>query len=152
MCLAAGRDCQYAAFPHELQAAAMQRKHDMLEERMVHHEDLYHSLKTRRPDEVEEILHQIQAGKDIMSVMENLEEGSLPLQLTSPQASYAPLSTNPSATPSNPMIANTATDNPSFASSQAHYPGSEQRFIRYRPPHARLTSRSVRDSPVAVIY
>ncbi|KAM0370908.1 hypothetical protein ACHAPK_005103 [Fusarium culmorum] len=73
----------------------MQRKHDMLEERMVHHEDLYHSLKTRRPDEVEEILHQIQAGKDIMSVMENLEEGSLPLQLTSPQASYAPLSTNP---------------------------------------------------------
>lgn len=126
MCLAAGRDCQYAAFPHELQAAAMQRKHDMLEERMVHHEDLYHSLKTRRPDEVEEILHQIQAGKDIMSVMENLEEGSLPLQLTSPQASYAPLSTNPSAIPSNPMIANTATDNPSFASSQAHYPGSEQ--------------------------
>ncbi|KAM0541694.1 hypothetical protein ACHAO7_010361 [Fusarium culmorum] len=119
----------------------MQRKHDMLEERMVHHEDLYHSLKTRRPDEVEEILHQIRAGKDIMSVMENLEEGSLPLQLTSPQASYAPLSTNPSATPSNPMIANTATDNPSFASSQAHYPGSEQRFIRYRPPHARLTSR-----------
>jgi hypothetical protein len=82
-------------------------------------------------------------------VMENFQEGSLLLQLISPQASHAPLSTNPSATPSNPMV---ATDNPSFASSQAHYPGSEQRFIRCRPPHARLTSRSVRDSSVAVLY
>ncbi|SPJ78507.1 related to pathway-specific regulatory protein nit-4 [Fusarium torulosum] len=60
-----GRDCQYAAFPYELQAAATQRKHDLLEERMVHHEDLYDSLKTRRPEEVEDILRQIQAGKDI---------------------------------------------------------------------------------------
>lgn len=62
------------------------------------------------------------------------------------------ISITTSLPPSNPMVANTVTGNPSFASSQAHYPGNEQRFIRCRPPYARLTSRSVRDPSVALLY
>ncbi|KAH7477726.1 hypothetical protein FOMA001_g9808 [Fusarium oxysporum f. sp. matthiolae] len=118
----------------------MQRKNDLLEERIVDYEHLYDSLKTRQPEEAQEILRWIRAGKGIKSVTENFQ-GSLLLQPTFPAASHAPLSTSPDTTPSNPMTRNTATGSPGFASSQAHYLGSEQRFIRCHPPRARLTSR-----------
>ncbi|RFN51860.1 hypothetical protein FIE12Z_3821 [Fusarium flagelliforme] len=86
---------------HKLQAAAIKRKNNLLEERMVDHENLYDSLKTRQPDEAQEILRRIRAGNNIKSVTENFQEGGLLLQLTSPTASHAPLSTSPGATPSN---------------------------------------------------
>jgi hypothetical protein len=130
----------------------MQRNHDLLQERIVYHENLYDSLKGRQPEEAEEILRRVRAGKDIKSVTEDFQEGSLLLQLTSPAASHAPLSTSPGATPSNPVAGNPATGSPGFASSQAHYSGSGQRFIRCHPPRARLTSRSVRRSSVAGLY
>jgi hypothetical protein len=85
-------------------------------------------------------------------VTENFQEGGLLLQLTSPTASHAPLSTSPGATPSNHVAGNTATGSPGFVSSQADYLGSGQRFIHCDPPRARLTSRSVRHSSVAGLY
>jgi hypothetical protein len=127
----------------------MQRKNDLLEERMVNHENLYDSLQRREPEEVQEILRRIRAGNDIKSVTENFQEGCLPFQLASPTASHAPLSTSPGATPSNPVAGNIASGRPGFATSQAPYVGSGQRFIHCVPPHARLTSRSVRHSAVA---
>jgi hypothetical protein len=130
----------------------MQRKNYLLEERIVYHENLYDSLQTRQPEEAQEILRRIRAGKDIKSVTGNFQEGSLLLQLTSPTASHAPLSTIPGATPSNPVAGNTATGSPGFVSSQADCLGSGQRFIHCDPPRARLTSRSVRHSSVAGLY
>jgi hypothetical protein len=85
-------------------------------------------------------------------VTENFQEGGLLLQLTSPTASHAPLSTSPGATPSNTVTENTVTNSLGSASSQAHYLGSGQRFIHCDPPRARLTSRSVRHSSVAGLY
>jgi hypothetical protein len=79
----------------------------------------------------------------------NFQEEGLILQLTSPAASHAPLSTSPGATPSNPVTGNTATGKPGFATSQKHYQGSERRFIRCHPPCARITSRSVRHLSVS---
>ncbi|KAH7186819.1 hypothetical protein DER44DRAFT_845204 [Fusarium oxysporum] len=128
-CLAAGRKCRYAASPDELQAAAMQRKNYLLEERIVYHENLYDSLQTWQPEEAQEILRRIRAGKDIKSMTENFQEGGLLVQLTSPTASHAPLLTSPGATSSNPVAGNTATGSPGF------------RFIHCDPPRARLTSR-----------
>ncbi|EXK77642.1 hypothetical protein FOQG_17662 [Fusarium oxysporum f. sp. raphani 54005] len=119
----------------------MQRKNDLLEERIIYHENLYDSLQTRQPEEAQEIFRRIRAGKDIKSVTENFQEGGLLLQLTSPTASHAPLSTSPGATPLNPVAGNTATGSPGFVSSQADYLGSAQRFIHCDPPRARLTSR-----------
>ncbi|KAF5703908.1 hypothetical protein FMUND_12805 [Fusarium mundagurra] len=113
-CFAAGRECRYAASPDELQAAAMQRKNDLLEERIVDHENLYESLQTRQPEEAQEILRRIRAGKDIKSVTENFQEGGQLLQLTSPMASHAPLSKSSGATPSNPVAGNTETGSPGF--------------------------------------
>ncbi|EXA30767.1 hypothetical protein FOVG_17870 [Fusarium oxysporum f. sp. pisi HDV247] len=140
-CFAAGRECRYAASPDKLQAAAMQRKNDLLEERIVEHENLYESLQTRQPEEAQEILRRIRAGKDIKSVTENFQEGGQLLQLTSPMASHAPLSTSSGATPSNPVTGNTETGSLGFVSLQADYLGSGQRFIHCDPPRARLTSR-----------
>ncbi|EGU87132.1 hypothetical protein FOPG_16446 [Fusarium oxysporum f. sp. conglutinans race 2 54008] len=85
-CIAAGRECRYAAHPHELQSAAIKRKYDELQERMVDHEKLYDTLRTRQPEEVEEIHRRIQAGGDVKSVMEDIQEGNLLLELTSSPA------------------------------------------------------------------
>ncbi|KAG7424683.1 Nitrogen assimilation transcription factor nit-4 [Fusarium oxysporum f. sp. raphani] len=85
-CIAAGRECRYAAHPHELQSAAIKRKYDELQERMIDHEKLYDTLRTRQPVEVEEILRRIQAGGDVKSVTEDIQEGDLLLELTSPPA------------------------------------------------------------------
>ncbi|GKU23078.1 unnamed protein product [Fusarium langsethiae] len=81
-CMSAGRECRYAARPHELQATAIKRKHDELQERMVDHEKLYDTLRTRQPEEVEEILRRIQSGGDVKSVVEGIQ-GNLLLELTS---------------------------------------------------------------------
>ncbi|RKK79041.1 hypothetical protein BFJ71_g16347 [Fusarium oxysporum] len=124
----------------------MQRKNDLLEERIVDHENLYDSLKTRQPEEAQEILRRIRAGKDIKSVTENFQEGGLLLQLTSPMTPHAPLSTRSGATSSNPLAGNTETGSPGFVSSQADYLGSGQRFIHCDPPRARLTSRYAENS------
>ncbi|KAK2468206.1 hypothetical protein H9L39_19852 [Fusarium oxysporum f. sp. albedinis] len=85
-CIVAGRECRYAAHPHELQPAAIKRKYDELQERMVDHEKLYDTLRTRQPEEVEEIHRRIQAGGDVKSVMEDIQEGNLLLELTSSPA------------------------------------------------------------------
>jgi hypothetical protein len=50
---------------------------------MVDHENLYDTLRTRQPEEVEEILRRIQAGGDVKSVTEDIQEGNLLLELTS---------------------------------------------------------------------
>jgi hypothetical protein len=49
---------------------------------MVDHEKLYDTLRTQQPEDVEEILCRIQAGGDVKSVMEDVQEGNL-LELTS---------------------------------------------------------------------
>ncbi|RKK65579.1 hypothetical protein BFJ69_g16157 [Fusarium oxysporum] len=85
-CIATGRECRYAAHPHELQLAAIKRKYDELQERMVDHEKLYDTLSARQPEEVEEILRRIQAGGDVKSVTEDIQEGDLLLELTSSPA------------------------------------------------------------------
>ncbi|KAH6949622.1 hypothetical protein DER45DRAFT_606568 [Fusarium avenaceum] len=82
-CIVAGWECRYAAHPHELQSAAIKRKYDELQERMVDYENLYDTLRTRQPEEVEEILRRIQAGGDVKSVMEDIQEGNQLLELTS---------------------------------------------------------------------
>ncbi|KAL5610590.1 hypothetical protein FOBRF1_006707 [Fusarium oxysporum] len=76
-------ECRYAAYPYELQAAAIKREYDKLQERLVDYEQLYDTLRTRQPEEVEEILRQIQAGGDVKSVIEGIQEGNLLLKLTS---------------------------------------------------------------------
>jgi hypothetical protein len=53
---------------------------------MVDHENLYDTLRTRQPEEVEEIHRRIQAGGDVKSVMEDIQEGNLLLELTSSPA------------------------------------------------------------------
>jgi hypothetical protein len=50
---------------------------------MIDHEKLYDTLRTRQPVEVEEILRRIQAGGDVKSVTEDIQEGDLLLELTS---------------------------------------------------------------------
>lgn len=54
---------------------------------MVDHEKLYETLRARQPEEVEEILRQIRAGEDVKSVMKDIQEGNLLLELTSSPAS-----------------------------------------------------------------
>ncbi|EXK75699.1 hypothetical protein FOQG_19535 [Fusarium oxysporum f. sp. raphani 54005] len=85
-CIVAGRECRYAAHPHELQLAAIKRKYDELQERMIDHEKLYDTLSARQPEEVKEILRRIQAGGDVKSVTEEIQEGDLLLELTSSPA------------------------------------------------------------------
>ncbi|KAH7118129.1 hypothetical protein B0J13DRAFT_590204 [Dactylonectria estremocensis] len=89
-CIAAGRDCRYAAHPLELQLAAIKRKHDELQERMVDHENLYETLRVRPPEEAEEVLRRIRAGGDIKSMTEDIEGGNLLLELISPPAFTPP--------------------------------------------------------------
>jgi hypothetical protein len=50
---------------------------------MVDHEKLYDTLRTRQPEEVEEILRRIQAGGDVKTVVDDIQEGNLLLELTS---------------------------------------------------------------------
>jgi hypothetical protein len=120
----------------------MQRKNDLLEERIVD-ENMYDLLKIWQPEEAQEMLRRIRAGKDIKSVTENFQGGGLFLQLTSPTASHALLSTSLGATSSNPLVGNTEAGSPGFISLQADYLGSGQRFIHYNPLCVRLTLRSV---------
>ncbi|CAG1963325.1 unnamed protein product [Fusarium graminearum] len=83
-CISAGQDCLYVAPMQELQAAAVKRKYDELQERMVDHEKLYDTLRAHQPEEIEEILHRIQAGGDVKSVVESIQEGSKFPKLISP--------------------------------------------------------------------
>lgn len=70
--------------------AAIKRKLDELQERMVDHENLYETLRTRQPEEAEEVLRRIRAGGDIKSVTEDIEGGNLLLELIAPPAFTPP--------------------------------------------------------------
>ncbi|KAG6980388.1 Nitrogen assimilation transcription factor nit-4 [Fusarium oxysporum f. sp. conglutinans] len=72
--------------PSANQLAAIKRKYDELQERMIDHEKLYDTLSARQPEEVKEILRRIQAGGDVKSVTEEIQEGDLLLELTSSPA------------------------------------------------------------------
>ncbi|KAM5341679.1 hypothetical protein ACJ41O_014710 [Fusarium nematophilum] len=87
-CLAAGKDCVFAAFPYELQAAALKRKHDELQSRVADHEDLYDSIRTGQLEEAEEIVRRIRTGIDVRSVTEDIHQGALLLQLASPSGEH----------------------------------------------------------------
>lgn len=54
---------------------------------MVDHEIIYEALRTRQPEEAQEILRRIRAGGDVKSMTEDIEGGNLLLELTSPPAS-----------------------------------------------------------------
>lgn len=59
----------------------IKRKYDEPQEQMIDHFKLYDTLRTRQPEEFEGIPHQ--AGGDVKRVMEDIQEGSLLLELTS---------------------------------------------------------------------
>ncbi|GKU23077.1 unnamed protein product [Fusarium langsethiae] len=128
-CMSAGRECRYAARPHELQATAIKRKHDELQERMVDHEKLYDTLRTRQPEEVEEILRRIQSGGDVKSVVEGIQ-GNLLLELTSfpeftPQQLPAQSVPSHQAMPYRPLAGEPQAQLPLYTKNQAtfHVPG-----------------------------
>ncbi|KAF4965479.1 hypothetical protein FSARC_6712 [Fusarium sarcochroum] len=136
-CVTGGRECQYASDPLEAEAAAIKRKHDELKEKMVEHENLYASLKSRDPHETDEILRRIRAGQDVKAVTEDIQGGSLtpqnnPLTATSRQKNNF-LVRNDSANTSSSAATSNSTSPPTR---------SDQRYsLGYNPqPQARLTS------------
>ncbi|KAF4980369.1 hypothetical protein FZEAL_3599 [Fusarium zealandicum] len=143
-CLAAGRDCQFTAHPYELQAADLKRKHDELQARVSEHENLYDSLKTARPEETEEILRRIRAGKDVTSMTEDIQEGGLLLRLASSSSSSSQSNHQPpesEATRAGPMIRQAVAGSLLFSGSQAQHPGAQRQSSHGHPSRARLTSR-----------
>ncbi|KAH7237907.1 hypothetical protein B0J15DRAFT_503142, partial [Fusarium solani] len=134
-CIVAGRECVFAAHPYESQVAAIKRKHDELQEQMVYHENLYTSLKTRQSPEAEEILSRIRAGGDVKSVTEDIREGNLLLQFSSPPASRNPRLAAPGG-----HDADSGVNGPWAGNPQVQSLIRERRFSFGQPPRARLTS------------
>ncbi|KAM0194830.1 hypothetical protein ACHAPA_009089 [Fusarium lateritium] len=102
-CIVGGRECQYASHPLEAEATALKREHDKLQARMVQHESLYASLKTREPHEADEILRKIRAGQDVNAVTDAIQGGELTAQnnkTTTTKQKKNPLLRNDSATTS----------------------------------------------------
>ncbi|EXA42877.1 hypothetical protein FOQG_02902 [Fusarium oxysporum f. sp. raphani 54005] len=112
-CITAGRECHYASNPYEAEAAAMKRKHDELKERIADHESLYSSLKTREPQETDEILRRIRAGKDVKGVTEDLQGGNLATPTSQKQAN--PLLRNNSDNTSNSATTSGSASSPTFS-------------------------------------
>ncbi|KAJ9426899.1 hypothetical protein QL093DRAFT_2191437 [Fusarium oxysporum] len=112
-CITAGRECHYASNPYEAEAAAMKRKHDELKERIADHESLYSSLKTREPQETDEILRRIRAGKDVKGVAEDLQGGNLAIPTSQKQAN--PLLRNNSDNTSNSATTSGSASSPTFS-------------------------------------
>ncbi|CAG2000008.1 unnamed protein product [Fusarium graminearum] len=129
-CISAGQDCLYVAPMQELQAAAVKRKYDELQERMVDHEKLYDTLRAHQPEEIEEILHRIQAGGDVKSVVESIQEGSKFPKLISPPT-FTPQQLPAQSVlsywdlPYGPFAGDTQTQLPLYIKTQAtfHLPG-----------------------------
>uniref|UniRef100_A0A0D2XIJ0 Xylanolytic transcriptional activator regulatory domain-containing protein n=1 Tax=Fusarium oxysporum (strain Fo5176) TaxID=660025 RepID=A0A0D2XIJ0_FUSOF len=99
--------------PYEAEAAAMKRKHDELKERIADHESLYSSLKTREPQETDEILRRIRAGKDVKGVAEDLQGGNLAIPTSQKQAN--PLLRNNSDNTSNSATTSGSASSPTFS-------------------------------------
>ncbi|RKL30513.1 hypothetical protein BFJ63_vAg12443 [Fusarium oxysporum f. sp. narcissi] len=112
-CITAGRECHYASNPYEAEAAAIKRKHDELKERIADHESLYSSLKTREPQETDEILRRIRAGKDVKGVTEDLQGGNLATPTSQKQAN--PLLRNNSDNTSNSATTSGSASSPTFS-------------------------------------
>ncbi|GKU11290.1 hypothetical protein FLAG1_11432 [Fusarium langsethiae] len=129
-CISAGQDCLYVAPMQELQAAAVKRKYDELQERMVDHEKLYDTLRAHQPEEIEEILRRIQAGGDVKSVVESIQEGSKFPKLISPPT-FTPQQLPAQSVlsywdlPYGPFAGDTQTQLPLYIKTQAtfHLPG-----------------------------
>ncbi|KAJ3532496.1 hypothetical protein NM208_g8413 [Fusarium decemcellulare] len=134
-CIANDKECQYITHPYEAEANAVKRKHDMLQERVSEHENLYSSLKTRQPEEVDEILRRIRAGGDVKSVTDDIQQGSLLLQLTSPPTTHQRLSGVSGASSSRSGTQQHGTAHPAP-------PGAERHTSFVHLPRARITSPS----------
>lgn len=91
----------------------MKRKHDELKERIADHESLYSSLKTREPQETDEILRRIRAGKDVKGVAEDLQGGNLAIPTSQKQAN--PLLRNNSDNTSNSATTSGSASSPTFS-------------------------------------
>ncbi|KAF4999111.1 hypothetical protein FGRMN_2674 [Fusarium graminum] len=120
-CIAGGRDCQYATHPLEAEAEALKRKHVKLQARMVDHENLYASLRTREPHVTDEILRRIRAGQDVKAVTEDMQGGSLVIQNTQTVTTTAATTTNQNR---NPLLRNDSanTSNSATTSNSAGSP------------------------------
>ncbi|KAG5754187.1 hypothetical protein H9Q70_003213 [Fusarium xylarioides] len=131
-CIAAGRECHYASNQYEAEAAAMKRKHDELQERIVDHESLYSSLKTREPHETDEILRRIRAGKDVKGVTEDLEGGNSATPTSRKQAN--PLLRGNSDNTSNSATTSGSASSPTFSAARVSL------FQPLQQTRARLTA------------
>ncbi|WZH46555.1 Nit-4-like protein [Fusarium acuminatum] len=131
-CIVGGRDCQYASHPLEAEAAALKRKHDKLQARMIQHESLYSSLKTREPHEADEILRRIRAGQDVEAVTDDIHGEELTMQNNATtQQNKSPLLRNDSANTSNSATTSGSASSPTF---------SAPRMSFSQIPQARLTA------------
>ncbi|KAH8650147.1 hypothetical protein BX600DRAFT_554549 [Xylariales sp. PMI_506] len=111
-CVKRGAECHYDSDdPTQTKGQALKRKHGQLLRETQHYEQLYRLLQSSSERAALEIILRIRLGTDVQTLLRQIEEGDLPLQLlhrpdVTPRYEFPYVRTMPAAlaVPNNPYI------------------------------------------------
>uniref|UniRef100_A0A8H7NES3 Zn(2)-C6 fungal-type domain-containing protein n=1 Tax=Bionectria ochroleuca TaxID=29856 RepID=A0A8H7NES3_BIOOC len=81
-CVASGKDCNYYTKPSESRAHALKRKHNELQQKVESDATVLEMLRSSRPEDAQELVERIRQRQDSHSIVQDVQNGALLLQLS----------------------------------------------------------------------
>ena len=82
LCVQHGVDCIYLTKTTETHTQALKRKYNNIQDQKSPYEELFHLLRSKSEKESNEIVQRIRAGGDVESILRQVKDGDLLLQLS----------------------------------------------------------------------